>query len=1341
MAGQLRFNKTRSLWTALLLTFLFAAGAHGQAAFQDEFNGAVLGAGWTTVDGYAQQFPGDPANHATLQMTGQALSLAFPGGAEHNQWLLRHVQVIRPYLGSGVYEIKVNSAMTGDQQFGIAFESSPGTFMQFMFYSTDQVRAFIERFAMVGGTLHKTTVFGQEVGLGMPSAGPFYLRVVVTDNALPQNRNWRFDWSPDGSTWTQLASAVFETSSGTANAGAIQQVGVFAGNQPAAFSAFNAQFDYFRYYTSLDNVPLPTPGNVVARGADHQVELWWDAVQSADSYNVYLVPSGGGSPTLLGTTNTPTYIDASAANGAVRTYVVAAKRGATVGPQSSQVVGVAHVNAELDALPAAGLVLALNAGELALVQGNNTPVNFWPNARGPKTAARGAAGTAAPVLIHSAADGKPAIRFDGSNDHLTLPSGFQDFTGGMSLYVVMRPTVLQTGFKVLALGNGAGSSNIVLGRAGSTAGFQYITTDQNGSFGFFNTSSGLTAGQNAMVSVVQNGGAANSQTLAEVASNGSLLNSQNVFVPPVTTRSLNYVGKSYWADGMFQGDIAEIILYSRKLSAAERTQVGGYLTQKYNLNGPQPPVAPSGVTAVAGNASVALSWSSVTGATGYRVLRGTTSGGPYSLVGSPSGTSFGDSGLANGTTYYYVVRTFDGSLESANSSQASATPVAPPSGPAAPTGVNATAGNGSVTLGWNAVSGATSYRVYRSTTSGGSYSLVGSPAGTSHADNGLTNGTTYYYVVRAHNGSVESANSSQVSATPVGSGGGNPSLPATGLALALDAQVAATQYSNGAAVTLWQDSSSFARNATASGSAAPTLVTNAIGGKAALRFDGADDFLSLPTGFQDFTAGMTLYMVMRPTVLQTGFKAFALGNGGGVHNIVLGRAGSGPGMQFFTNDASGGVQWFNTNDGLVAGEVSLISVTQDAGAANALSFAEVAKNGVALAGQNVYVPPVTNRAVNYIGKSYWAEGAFQGDIAEIILYSRKLTAAEQTQVRNYVTQKYSIGAAPAAPTGVNATAASGSVTLGWNAVSGATSYRVYRSTTSGGSYSLVGSPAGTSYADNGLTNGTTYYYVVRAHNGSVESANSSQVSATPAGSGGNPSLPAVGLALALDAQVAATQYSNGAAVTLWQDSSSFARNATASGSAAPTLVTNVIGGKAVLRFDGADDFLSLPTGFQDFTAGMSLYMVMRPTVLQTGFKAFALGNGGGTHNIVLGRAGSSAGLQFFTNNSSGAVQWFNTSDGLVAGEASLISVMQEPGAANALSFAEVAKNGVALFGQNVYVPPVTGRAVNYIGKSYWAEGAFQGDIAEVILYSRKLNATEHSQVRAYIAQKYGLSVQ
>jgi hypothetical protein len=87
---------------------------------------------------------------------------------------------------------------------------------------------------------------------------------------------------------------------------------------------------------------------------------------------------------------------------------------------------------------------------------------------------------------------------------------------------------------------------------------------------------------------------------------------------------------------------------------------------------------------------------------------------------------------------------------------------------------------------------------------------------------------------------------------------------------------------------------------------------------------------------------------------------------------------------------------------------------------------------------------------------------------------------------------------PAVPTNVMATAANGQVTLSWSASSGATSYNVKRSTTSGGPYTTVASPSTTSYTDGGLTNGTTYYYVVSAVNTAGESANSTQVSATPA---------------------------------------------------------------------------------------------------------------------------------------------------------------------------------------------------------------------------------------------------
>ena len=86
--------------------------------------------------------------------------------------------------------------------------------------------------------------------------------------------------------------------------------------------------------------------------------------------------------------------------------------------------------------------------------------------------------------------------------------------------------------------------------------------------------------------------------------------------------------------------------------------------------------------------------------------------------------------------------------------------------PPVPTNLMATAGNGQVGLSWSGSIGATSYNVKRATTSGGPYTTIGNPTTTSYTDTSVTNGTTYYYVVSAVNTAGESANSSQVSATP-----------------------------------------------------------------------------------------------------------------------------------------------------------------------------------------------------------------------------------------------------------------------------------------------------------------------------------------------------------------------------------------------------------------------------------------------------------------------------------------------------------------------------------------------------------------------------------------------
>jgi fibronectin type 3 domain-containing protein len=181
---------------------------------------------------------------------------------------------------------------------------------------------------------------------------------------------------------------------------------------------------------------------------------------------------------------------------------------------------------------------------------------------------------------------------------------------------------------------------------------------------------------------------------------------------------------------------------------------------------PTAPATPTGLAATAGNAQVGLIWTASVGATSYQVKRSTSSGAE-TQISVPTSSSYTDTGLSNGTKYFYVVLAVNSGGDSADSAQVSATPTAPSTPPASPTGLKATGGNAQVSLSWNAGAGAVSYDVKRSTTSGGPYgTAVASATATNYTDSSVTNGTTYYYVVSALNTVGQSANSAQASATP-----------------------------------------------------------------------------------------------------------------------------------------------------------------------------------------------------------------------------------------------------------------------------------------------------------------------------------------------------------------------------------------------------------------------------------------------------------------------------------------------------------------------------------------------------------------------------------------------
>ena len=516
------------------------------------------------------------------------------------------------------------------------------------------------------------------------------------------------------------------------------------------------------------------------------------------------------------------------------------------------------------------------------------------------------------------------------------------------------------------------------------------------------------------------------------------------------------------------------------------------------------PAPPTNLSASAvSTAAINLAWSASALASSYQVLRSTTSGGPYSPVASPVLTNYQDSGLASGTTYYYVVKAINSGGSSNASGEASAT-----TAPAAPTGLVATAASASaIDLSWTAPTGAARYQLLRSTVSGGPYSPIASPTATSYHDSGLASGTTYYYVVRAVNSGGNSAVSSQASAMTA------PAAPTN---------LVATATPTGRINLSW---------------GAPT---------------GATSYQLL----RSTTSGGPYSPVASPAV--TSYQDSGVASGTTYYYVV--RAVNSGGSSVPSNQASAKT--------VPEPPSNVAAVTASASAINLSWTASTGADSYQLLRSTTSGGPYTPIGFSFL-LTYGDSGLTSGTAYYYVL--RALNSGGNSPLSSQV----SATTLPVAPANLVAkTASVSAIDLSWSGSSGATRYQVLRSATSGGPYSLVASPTTTSYHDTGLASGTAYYYLVKAANSGGSSDPSNQSSATTApgtetisvsrigtGTGGITSSPA---GIDCGASCSAS-FASGEPVTLTAipaANSTFAGWSGACSGTAPTCVTTASGAKS-----------------------------------------------------------------------------------------------------------------------------------------------------------------------------------
>jgi len=445
-----------------------------------------------------------------------------------------------------------------------------------------------------------------------------------------------------------------------------------------------------------------------------------------------------------------------------------------------------------------------------------------------------------------------------------------------------------------------------------------------------------------------------------------------------------------------------------------------------------PPSVPSNLQGAAASTSrIDLTWSVSTdnaGVTGYRVYRN------GSLVASPAGTSYSDTGLAEATSYSYTVAAYDDEGNTSAPCGAVAVYTADATAPSIPSNLQGTAASSSqINLTWTASSdnlGVTGYRVYRNG------SLVASPTGTSYSDTGLSEATSYSYRVLAYDATGNT--SSQCGAVAVSTADATaPSVPSN-----------------------------------LQGTAASASQIN-------LTWTASTDNVGV-TGYKVYRNGSQIGMTGSTSFSDTGLSEATSYS----YRVLAYDAGG-------NESAQCGAAAVSTADATAPSVPTNLQGTGASASQVNLTWTASTDN-VGVTGYRVY------RNGSQVGTTASASYSDTGlsEVTSYSYRVAAYDAAGNTSSQCTAVAVSTLDAtAPSVPTNLQATVVSTSrIDLSWTASTdnvAVTGYRVYRDG------SLIASPAGTSYSDTGLSAGTTYGYRVAATDAAGNaSAQCSNVDAT-----------------------------------------------------------------------------------------------------------------------------------------------------------------------------------------------------------------------------------------------------